>query len=64
MSPNHDPNHDGESRGSTLNVANAPLSSVTVGEAISSLASAMGITEQRIKKDDLREPILADENYL
>jgi hypothetical protein len=41
---------------------NVPLSSVTVGEAISRLANAMGITAQRVRKDDLREAILADEN--
>jgi hypothetical protein len=43
---------------------NAPLSSVTVEEAISKLANTVGITAQRVKKDDLRELILADEYCL
>jgi hypothetical protein len=45
---------------------NVPLSSVAVGdsEAISKLANIMGITAQRVKMDDLREPILGDENCL
>jgi hypothetical protein len=40
---------------------NTPLSSVTVGEAISRLANAMGITAQRAKRDsNLEEAILAE----
>jgi hypothetical protein len=46
-----------------LNVVpiNDPLSSVTVGGATSRLANTMGTKAQRVRKDDLREAILADE---
>jgi hypothetical protein len=37
-----------------------PQSSVTVGEAISRLANAMGITAQRAKRDNLRGAILEE----